>query len=79
MTLTIELEPKELQILETRAAELGVPIERAAADAVRDALQADDDLDAFLDERDAKRMAEREPVALEDCYTLDDLRKVMKK
>ena len=74
MTLAIELEPEYLQVLAARAAQMDMPIERAAAEALRHALQSDEEWDAMLDERDAKRLAQRAPVAVEECRTLDELR-----
>ncbi len=41
MTLTIELEPQDVQVLAARAARLGVPVERAAADVLRRDLQTE--------------------------------------
>jgi len=41
MTLTIELEPEEMQVLASRAARLGVPVERVASDVVQRDVKSD--------------------------------------
>ncbi len=79
MTLTLEL-PAEIESrLAQRAAVEGVTVEVAALEALSEATLSEDELDALLDERDAERMRNRVPADPADCYSLDDLRKAIRR
>ena len=77
MTRTLKFSPAVENRLQVLAAQRGASVADVAVEVVTMSVMSEEEWDAILDERDAQMLATRVPVAAEDCYSLDDLRRAI--